>query len=989
MILPLTILKAALFTAIVTSFTLDALSDLNEDTSTKLLRILAEQATAGQGIAIPGPDIDPSTMAVCSLWLLSIVSSLAATTWAVLSLAWCSFLRDDVQTEGYEDMAEKRQLKFETVKRWKIHLAVAALPFLLHASMFFFLAGLWLRMRGVDSQLGFIVGVPSVIIAVSYVIVTLLPSFTQAPLHTPVSEIAGLVVDEVRYLLRLRRFVHPPPIVTWTWSSFLSIFRKLFPRPGPVYRKHLHPSILVAANFLLQILTHIYKLAGQFSHAAWKVVSRILWAVLPTFRPGGDPFMVLNRLSIGHSGRDKGVYQRALLWLMSTPLDQDEVKEILKAFGSLRVQGHAEEPPHRPQDRGKVEKPMDRALLKLLVSSLSSVLDDGQISKDEQPIFDHCTMLLTEEMDRTFRNSKHDPMILARDATVSSGLKEFVDVGTFPIPSPALTEAYSHYWKDVIRSLWLSPSEGQIRVIIGRLDTNVRSIELSLLRRVICGLHAATLTSLEAGKRQSILQFPLPDFSKWNSPDDELSGGWTIEGRRGGDYRPPNDHIALDEELLAFLRNLLTRFYKDAQPARENHSSPVTTPSLIIACTKLLDSRLHENVPLNFHNALCAFATITWRNSPGVFDTEPSMAQALVKSVKNLSADPGPTILKRSEKIAIRLRALTHGPKYTTSQQHTSPDTVASLYTGPVKEDLVCLSEFIHLTAAVLESVLMKETQPGAPDRPPPVDPRLAQNIVPPLFFADPLPFECSTANPDCRLPYLYAYAIALSRGIAGTGRNRLEVLNLLRGSDEQQGIAAIEKVLDANALAVIVLRHILPHRPRRVAEEDLRTCLGAVTCALRPLQGIINRRDVDSWRTRWKAIYLLADIRNILPEPLAGFGELESLIDEASGAVRTYILELPQNEHVPKDWDMKREGLLLCGLDGAVGELGGRNKGAVGVYSRRGPGNIPYLSLYPQGIRPGRSQAARRLLGKLRWQVVFPWAIRGKHDLTEVLQAF
>ena len=987
MIVPLTILKAALFTAIVTSFTLDALSDLNEDTSTKLLRIIAEQATADQGIAIPGPDIDPSTMAVCSLWLLSIVSSLAATTWAVLSLAWCSFLRDDVQTEGYEDMAEKRQLKFETVKRWKIHLAVAALPFLLHASMFFFLAGLWLRMRGVDSQLGFIVGVPSVIIAVSYVIVTLLPSFTQAPLHTPVSEIAGLVVDEVRYLLRLRRFVHPPPIVTWTSSSLLSIFSKRFPRLSPVYRKRLHSSLRGAAKFLLRILKHIYKFAGIFSHAAWTVVSKVLRAILPTFRPGGDPFMVLNRLSIGHSGRDKGVYQRALLWLMNTPLDQDEVKEVLKAFGSLRAQGHAEDPLYHSRDRGKVEKPVDRALLKLLVSSLSCVLDDGRITKDEQPIFDHCTMLLTEEMDRTFRDSKHDPMILVRNATVSNGMKEFVDVKTSLIPSPTSKGAHSNYWNNVVRSLWLSPSEDQIRVIIRQLDTNVPLIEPPLLRRVICGLHAATLTSMEANKRQSILRFPLPDFSKWSMPDDELSGGWTIEGGRGGNYRPPNEHIALDEELSAFLRNLLTKFYKDAQPAGENHSSPVTTPSLIIACTKSLDSRRHEDIPLNFHNTLCSFATITWRNSPGVFDTEPSVAQALITSVKHLSADPEATVPNRSEKIAIWLRAMTHGPKYTTSQQYTPPDTVASLYTGPVKEDPVCLSEFIHLIAAVLESVLMKETQPGATDWLLFIYPRLAQNIVPPSFFADPLPFKHSAANLDYRLPYLYAYAIALSHGVVGTGRNPPEVLNLFRCFDEQQGIVAIEKVLDANALAVIVLKRILPHPQKRVAEEDLRTCLGPVTCALRPLQGIINGRDDVSWRTRWKAIYLLADIRNILPEALTGFEELEELIDGTSGAVRTYIQERPQNELAPKDWNMKREGLLLCGLDGAVREFAGRSEGAVGVYSWREPGNIPYLSLYPQRIRPGRTyQAARRLLGKLQRQVVFPWATRGEHDLTEIL---
>ena len=228
--------------------------------------------------------------------------------------------------------------------------------------------------------------------------------------------------------------------------------------------------------------------------------------------------------------------------------------------------------------------------------------------------------------------------------------------------------------------------------------------------------------------------------------------------------------------------------------------------SLIASWAKLLDDHPSGDVPLEFYNALCSFATITWRNDPSVFDVELSAAQALVKSAEDLSEDSKSNTPNRSEKIAILLRTITNGPKCTTSQQHTPPDTIASLYTGPVQDDPVCLPEFIHLTAAVLESVLVKENPPGAPDWLLFIYPRLAQNIVPPSFFVDPLPFEHSTANLDYRLPYLYAYAIALSHRIAGTGRNPSEVLNLFRCFDEQQGIVAIEKVLDANALPVIVL---------------------------------------------------------------------------------------------------------------------------------------------------------------------------------------
>ena len=44
-----------LFTAIVTTFALDTMSDFNEGTATKILRILVEQSTTNQTIDLPPP----------------------------------------------------------------------------------------------------------------------------------------------------------------------------------------------------------------------------------------------------------------------------------------------------------------------------------------------------------------------------------------------------------------------------------------------------------------------------------------------------------------------------------------------------------------------------------------------------------------------------------------------------------------------------------------------------------------------------------------------------------------------------------------------------------------------------------------------------------------------------------------------------------------------------------------------------------------------
>jgi len=171
------------------------MSDLDEDTGTKLLRILVEQSTVGQAINLPPPSPPPSIVTVSALWFLSIMSSLAATTWAMLCLEWCAFLTEGIQAEDYEGMAEKRQRRFEAVKRWRMHLVVASIPFFLHISLFLFLAGLWSRLWDVNRQLGLIVGIPTLIIASSYLIATLLPMFTEAPFFTSVTEMTQPLAD--------------------------------------------------------------------------------------------------------------------------------------------------------------------------------------------------------------------------------------------------------------------------------------------------------------------------------------------------------------------------------------------------------------------------------------------------------------------------------------------------------------------------------------------------------------------------------------------------------------------------------------------------------------------------------------------------------------------------------------------------------------------------------------------------------------------------
>ena len=876
----LTLVKAALFTGIVTAFTVDAMSALDEDTPTKLLRIIAEDSTAGRGVDMP--QVPPYIVMVNALWLLSITSSLAAAAWAMLGFEWCAFLKEGVLAENYEEMAEKRQRRFETVQRWKMDTVVASIPFLLHVSLFLFLAGLWLRVRDMNKQLGLVVGIPSLILGSNYAIVTLLPMFTDAPFFTSFSVVVRPLVDEIRQL-------------------------------GRGSRLFLYSVGLVLVTVLGALLDFVYDAYPDFvTTFGSAVVFQRPSLQRPSLRPGGSPFEELRMLqnSTSTPDRDKEVRQRALFWQMSVHLTHSELREVLKEFSNLR-------------SLAETEEPLDRSIVKLLVTSLSSVLEDDRITEDEQPIFDRCTRLLTQEMGRTFRDANYDPRILVRNTEVSNGLKQYVYFDTSILPPQAPGDAYEGYWDNVIRSLWFSPSREQIQFVIEQLEPSVQSMKPSLLQRVVQGLHAATITSLDPNKQQSILDSPLPDFRNW-----------------------PRDQPGLDKELSVFLRNLLVEFHKAAHPIGQTYDSPTTIRSLTIGCIKLLDMHqtVGEDVALKFQRVLSFFITVVWRNNPSAFNADFSVTKALVTSVGELVSNSRKNTSNRSDQIFIRLFAIAHWPKSVTQR-------TASLYTDPVKNDPRCLSMYIHVIAAGLEAVLHAGYRPEE-DKFYDITPEVMETIVPTSFFTDGFAFDYSLDHPDHQLPYIYSLAIALLFGIGGTRQNSSEVLALLGTLDGEEENVAVERILDTNILVVIVLRRLLTRALTEVEMGRDRDYLNPITQALRPLQGIIENRQAYSWRTRWKAIYLLTDIRNVLPRAPASLGELQSLIDDASDAVKTYIAEQLQDEPAPHDWMKKRGGLGLCGLEKEVRGLVRWNETTDRVYPRGILMTTPVLSLYPQQIR-------------------------------------
>jgi hypothetical protein len=951
-------MQAALFTAVVTAFVLDAMSDLDEDNTAKLLRVLAKQNMiinpAVSAIEIPSPNPPPSILTVNSLWLTSIVSSLAATTWAILCLQWCAFLSDGVHAEDYEEMAEKRQRRFEAVKRWKMHLVVAATPFFLHLSLFLFLAGLWLRLRDMNKQLGLIVGVPSLVIVSSYVVMTLLPIFTDAPFFTSVSELAQPIVDEIRRIVKPSRFIPRSPTFSWRPHFYpVLVITSVMGIPFVLMASQLKgvPSVLASMIWMflgtpllfgtLSIpgiwdiigvlpVPDILRIPGRgwtlvslwispyFSHVTrlLKHIHRIarrciralrgsLALLRPTFRSDQNPFDELNKLNVGHLGRGEGTHLRALAWLANTKtlLSRDEIKEILDEFW----------------DQGNTGEHLNLVNTRLFASILSSFLGDDHIGDGEQLTFDYCATILAERMDRAFGNGEYSQRTLFRNTAVSEKLSHHFQLTILNEGSSSGDPTTNHgkkYWARAIPALWLCPSAETIRNVTDQLNSNVQSMETPHLRRIIRGLHAATLVCFNLGQ----ITFELiPDFSVWS---------WDFNSSDQG----------LDKDLSAFLQSLFAAFYTTLREG----DNPTTTPSLIIDCLRAFNGKLERYTP-KLDNALCFFVAVIQRSDPEVINEGPSVANALLISAGSYRDSYRGEESKCATILANRLRAIAYGPKQAISWQNSTLKSLSEVYAGlpgSIRADPRLVEGFLDANAATLEATFAVDHHfqivlwQRSPDH------QTTRNICTDLLFTHNAPFDSPfdfvREHPNYRLPYLYSLAIALSYTTEGSNQNLWKVADLLVTRDKEEGMT-IERVLDTNILVVAVLRFVLHDQPDTMEQDRKRKFLES-------LQNITIGD--TGWVTQWKSIYLIADLVQLLSQMDDRYREHEQT--ESLIAAANKSLEGGKLGRVPSDWKMKREGLALCELEpkveGLVGARGGAGRG-VYVWDRRG--NIPFLFLY------------------------------------------
>ena len=888
-------IKAALFTAIVTAFVLDAMSDIDENTETKLLRLLVEQSVTNAATRAPPSDPPSSILTVSSLWFLSIMSSLAATTWAILCLEWCAFLTDRVQADDYEEMAGERQRKFEAVNYWRMHFVVAAIPFFLHLSLFLFLGGLWLRLREVNKQLGLIVGVSSLIIALSYVVVALLPIFTDAPYSTSASELIQPVADGIRRIVEFGLSIRPPRVFSW-------ILKLLPVRITSWFSIHFR---LPKARGLPTFLKRTYLAAKMLIGVTWNAIT--LLPFIPTFGSRQNPFNELNGLKCRHRDQDGEIYQRALFRLLGTPLRSEEVKEILK---ELEKSGY------------KDEKPLDRSIVRLLVLSLSSILADDRVSNEERPIFDHCALLLTKEMGRAFRVGEYRKI----EATVVEKLSPHFDLTSSP-----------DYWKKAGQALWFCPSQETVRTVVKRLDLDMRSTEEPPdLENIVRALHAATLT-------YSNPEFDLesiPDFSLWS---------WN--------FGPPKQGLA--EALSRYLQSLFAAYYKNPEGrgdyTTEIHGDPTTVTSLIVDRLNALDGDPKPDT-LKLHNALCFFVVVTQRSYPKVFEEELSVAHALLESAVTWGGNGGSGPMD-AEVLATRLFAIAYGPRPLIMGKNYPISRLRTLYVGlpdSINTNQNCLYGFLEADAATLEAVLAAGSLGSYAwnsyfERTTDIDPCRIRDMT----------SDSVRQHPNRRLPYLYSLAITLSYTEKEQRPLGLEVADLFVTHDERNGIEIGRALdTNILVVAVLRLAPLGDVAQVKKWKDSFRSSLGKIVIdgtnwqtqwksiyLIADLAVLLHKTHTGSEREGQMAA-LTDAARKSFQDILSSKPDTDPE-REGQMVAPTDAASKPQDTRLgcaPSDWERKREGLRLCKLEA---EVGGLSRTAEAIYEWSDREHIPYLSLY------------------------------------------
>ena len=302
--------QAALFSAIVTSFLLTALSGLGPDyqqqSALLLYQLLNGRDPSLASISNPTIPFEPSNSAIAvnCLWFASLSASLGASFGAMICKEWLTEYNGGTSPVAGILRACQRQIRFMAFQRWKVHTLIALLPPLLHSSVLLFFTGAVIYLWQINIRVATVYLVIGGIFGIIYFFSTFLPFVLNAPfrpystllvhkLSVALGKIIIPIVDAIAHVSFLTlRYV--TGAILWPFAQ--TIFSK-----GDLHTWYLHAQEI---------------LPGEYKHM------RVWWA--NAFSDSLDDIDTSQRIQ-----------EEAILWLSQMPLDPTESNAVVSSLALI------------------------------------------------------------------------------------------------------------------------------------------------------------------------------------------------------------------------------------------------------------------------------------------------------------------------------------------------------------------------------------------------------------------------------------------------------------------------------------------------------------------------------------------------------------------------------------------------------------------------------------------------------------------------------
>ncbi|KAF5353857.1 hypothetical protein D9758_010567 [Tetrapyrgos nigripes] len=192
---------AALFSAVVTSFVIATIANLQPDYTEITARLMFEQnkllraagnTTALQSVLQASVDLDNADISNKDLWVnglffASLSLSLATALLSVLVKQWLQAYNSSLPTGNACERAKIRQFRYLGFKQWKVPQIIGILPIILHVSLGLFMVGLSLYVSDLHQSLCWIVVSVTVIAFLMYFGTIIIPVIhIQCPYRVPI-----------------------------------------------------------------------------------------------------------------------------------------------------------------------------------------------------------------------------------------------------------------------------------------------------------------------------------------------------------------------------------------------------------------------------------------------------------------------------------------------------------------------------------------------------------------------------------------------------------------------------------------------------------------------------------------------------------------------------------------------------------------------------------------------------------------------------------